>query len=224
MIKTIIDICKEVQMFDGLLDTLYMILVSCLISYILGLPLGIFTVLTDNDGVLKNKVVHKILSTIINIGRSIPFIILIITLIPFTRFVVGKSWGATATIVPLSIAATFFVARVVEQSLKEIDSGVIESAICMGTPLITLIFKVYLKESIPSLIRGVALTMISLVAYSAMAGAVGGGGLGDIAIRFGYYKYRTDVMLVTLVILIILVEIIQLVFDLIAKKIDKKAL
>ena len=219
---SIFDIFKEVNMGKGILETLYMVFFSTIFAYILGLPLGVFTVLTDSDGILKNRILHKILSTLTNIGRSIPFIILIVTLLPITRFIVGKSWGPTATIVPLSIAATFFVSRIVEQSLKETDHGVIESAICMGANLPTLIFKVYIGEALPSLIRGVALTVINLIGYSAMAGAVGGGGLGDIAIRYGYYKYRIDVTLVTLVVIIIIVEVTQLLFDFIAKQIDKK--
>lgn len=220
--KSIINIFSEVDMLEGLLETLYMISASTVIAYILGVPLGVFTLLTDKDGLLENKVVHKILNIIINVGRSIPFIILIILIMPLTTFLVGKSWGPTATIVSLSIAATFFVGRMVEQSLGEVDKGIIEASVCMGSSIFKIIFKVYLGEALPSLVKGISITMINIVGYSAMAGAIGGGGLGNIAIKYGYHNFRTDVMLVTLVVIIILVQVIQIIFDFISKKIDKR--
>lgn len=220
--KYIINILNEVDMFQGLIETIYMISVSTIVAYILGFPLGVFTLLTDKDGLLENKIVHKILNVIINVGRSIPFIILIILIIPFTNWIVGKSWGPTATIVSLSLAATFFVGRMVEQSLSEVDKGIIETSVCMGASIPKIIFKVYLGEALPSLVKGISITMINIVGYSAMAGAIGGGGLGNIAIKYGYHNFRTDVMLVTLVVIIILVQVIQIIFDFISKKIDKR--
>lgn len=220
--KELINILSEVDLFKGLLETLYMIVVSTIIAYIIGFPLGVFTLLTDKDGLLENKIIHKILNIIINVGRSIPFIILIIIIMPFTNLLVGKGWGPTATIVSLSVAATFFVGRIVEQSLSEVGKGIIESSVCMGATIPKIIFKVYLGEALPSIIKGISITMINIVGYSAMAGAVGGGGLGDIAIKYGYYNYRTDVMIITLVVIILLVQVIQILFDFISKKIDRR--
>lgn len=220
--KDLFSILSEVDLFKGLLETLYMIIVSTLIAYIIGFPLGVFTVLTEKDGLLENKIIHKILNVIINIGRSIPFIILIIIIIPFTNLIVGKSWGPTATIVSLSIAASFFVGRIVEQSLSEVSKGIIETSVCMGATIPKIVLKVYLGEALPSIIKGISITMINIVGYSAMAGAVGGGGLGDIAIKYGYYNFRTDVMIVTLIVIVLLVQIIQILFDFISKKVDRR--
>ena len=155
--EKIINVIFEVDMFNGLLETLYMICTSTVIAYLLGLPLGILTVLTKNGGLKENKVLHKILDVIINVGRSIPFIILIIVLMPLTRTIVGKSYGSTAAIISLSIAAVFFVGRMIEQSLSEIDKGIIESSVCMGASTLKIVFKVYFSEALPSLIRGVAI-------------------------------------------------------------------
>ncbi|MFA6627869.1 MAG: ABC transporter permease subunit, partial [Bacilli bacterium] len=174
------------------------------------------------NGLTPRSLLHRLLGWIINMTRSIPYIILLVALIPFTIFLVGTSVGPRAVAVSLSIGAIPFVGRVVESSIKEIDRGVVEAAICMGASTWDIIWKVFLVETIPSLIRGISLTMIMLIGYSAMAGAVGGGGLGDIAIRYGFYRFETDVMLVTLVVLILLVQVIQLVFEGIAKKINKK--
>ncbi len=163
-----------------------------------------------------------ILGWIVNIGRSIPFIILMVALILFTKFVVGKSIGSTAAIVPLVIAAAPFIARLVETSLQELDEGVIEAAKAMGASNWQIVYKVMLPESIPSLVRGMTIALITLIGYSAMAGTVGGGGLGDLAIRYGYNRYQDDVMILTIILLVILVQLIQVVFNFIAKKIDKK--
>lgn len=209
-------------LITGTLETLYMTFASTIFAYILGLPLGVIMVITDKKGIAPNKALNSILGTIINIGRSIPFIILMVALIPFTRFIVGKAIGSTAAIVPLTIAAAPFVARMVESSLAELDPGVIEAAKTMGATNRQIAYKVLLPESVPSLIRGFSITTITLIGYSAMAGAFGSGGLGDIAIRYGFHRYETEVMLITIVLIVAIVEVIQLVFNFVAKKIDKR--
>jgi len=209
-------------MLAGTGETLYMTFASTLFAYLLGLPLGVIMVVTARGGITPNQGVNKVLGTIINIGRSIPFIILMLVLIPFTRFVVGKAIGSTAAIVPLTIAAAPFVARVVEQSLAEVDHGVVEAARTMGATKWQIVYKVMLPESVPSLMRGLSITTITLLGYSAMAGACGAGGLGDIAIRYGYHRYQFDVMVATVILIIVIVQLIQMVFDAITKKIDKR--
>ena len=202
--------------------TLYMTLTSTLFSYVIGLPLGILLVITARDGLRPNAVVYKILDVVVNVTRSIPFLILLMLLIPFTRFVVGKSYGATATIVPLTIAAAPFIARLVESSLLEVDRGVVEAAQSMGAGTGTIVWKVLLAEARTSLIVGATIALGTILGYSAMAGAVGGGGLGDVAIRYGYYRYQADIMIVTVVLLVILVQILQLVGTRLSKKLDKR--
>lgn len=209
-------------MLEGTLDTLYMTVLSTLFAYILGLPLGVLLYVTDKNGIMANKTFNSLFGWAINILRSFPFVILMIAIIPLTRLIAGKSYGPTAALVPLVIAATPFVARMAESSLQEIDPGVIEAAQCMGATNRQIILHVLLVEAIPSLVRGASITTITLIGYSAMAGAVGSGGLGDIAIRYGLHRYETNVMLVTIVLLILLVCIIQMVFDAIAKRIDKR--
>lgn len=211
------------MLLEGSGETLYMTFVSALFAYVLGLPLGVTLIVTDKAGLHPMKTLNTVLGWIVNVGRSIPFVILMLVLAPFTRLIVGKAFGTTATIVPLVIAAAPFVARMVEQSLKEIDGGVVEAARTMGATDMQIILKVLLPESVPTLIRGVAVTVITLVGYSAMAGALGGGGLGDIAVRYGMHRYEYDVMILTLVVIIIIVQVIQVIFDLVAKKIDKRA-
>ncbi len=210
------------MLLEGLGQTLYMSFVSTFFAYLLGLPLGILVVVTAKNGIAPKRVLNMVLGWIVNIGRSIPFIILMVALIPFTKFVVGKSIGSTAAIVPLVIAAAPFIARLVETSLQELDEGVIEAAKAMGASNWQIVYKVMLPESIPSLVRGMTIALITLIGYSAMAGTVGGGGLGDLAIRYGYNRYQDDVMILTIVLLVILVQLIQVVFNLLAKKIDKK--
>ena len=210
------------MLIEGTLETLYMTFASTIAAYLIGLPLGVIMVTTDENGICPKRGLSSVLGTIINIGRSIPFIILMVALIPFTRLVVGKAIGSTAAIVPLTIAAAPFVARVVESSLQEVDPGVIEAAKTMGATNWQIARKVLLPESIPSLIRGYSLTTITLIGYSAMAGAFGSGGLGDIAIRYGHHRYQTDVMLVTVVLIVIIVQVIQMAFNCAAKKIDKR--
>ena len=211
-----------IMLLEGTIDTLYMTLVATLFGYVIGLPLGVILTITDVDGITPNAVIYKILDVIVNLLRSIPFLILLILVIPLTRFLVGKSYGSTATIVPLVIAAAPFIARVVESSLKEVDKGVIEAATSMGAGTWTIITKVLLAEAKTSLLVGVTIVLGTILGYSAMAGAVGGGGLGDIAIRYGYYRYQTDIMVVTIVILVILVQILQGIGMMISKKLDHR--
>lgn len=199
-----------------------MTLTSTLFAYVIGLPLGILLVITARDGLRPIPVVYKILDVVVNVTRSIPFLILLMLLIPFTRFVVGKSYGATATIVPLTIAAAPFIARLVESSLLEVDRGVIEAAQSMGAGTGTIVWKVLLAEARTSLIVGATIALGTILGYSAMAGAVGGGGLGDVAIRYGYYRYQADIMIVTVVLLIILVQILQLIGTRLSKRLDKR--
>ena len=203
--------------------TLYMTLTSTLMAYVLGLPLGIALVVTAKDGLRPNAFVYKILDVVVNILRSIPFLILLILVIPMTRLIAGKSYGPTATIVPLTIAAAPFIARLVESSLLEVDKGVIEAAQSMGANTWTIICKVLLTEARTSLIVGVTIALGTILGYSAMAGVVGGGGLGDIAIRYGYYRYESDIMWITVVLLVLLVQILQIIGTRMSKRMDKRS-
>ncbi|GAA0178735.1 ABC transporter permease [Clostridium sediminicola] len=206
----------------SLFDTIYMVFFSTVFSLVLGLPLGVILVITEKNHIWEHKKVNGFLGYIINVMRSLPFIILIITIFPLSRLIVGTAIGSTAAIVPLSIAATPFVARIVESSLKEVPWGIIEASLSMGATNKEIIFKVLIPEAMPSLILGLTLTIINLLGYSAMAGAIGGGGLGDLAIRYGYQRFRTDVLIGTIIILIIFVQIIQSTGNFIAKRIDKR--
>ncbi len=209
-------------MGQGILETLYMVIASTLLAYIIGLPLGLILCVTDKDGICPVKWLNAILGFIVNFTRSVPFIILLVALIPFTRAIVGTSLGSTATIVPLLLAAAPFIARMVESSIKEVDKGVIEAAQSMGTPTIKIITKVLIPEAMPSLIIGAAIAITTILGYSAMAGFVGGGGLGTIAINYGYYRYQEDVMLITVLLLVVIVQIFQEIGMRIAKHIDKR--
>ena len=211
-----------IMLLEGIRDTLYMTLASTLFGYIIGLPMGIVLTVTDKDGIRPNTAVYKVLDVISNLLRSIPFIILLIVLIPFTRFVVGRSYGSTATIVPLTIAAAPYIARMVESSLKEVDAGVIEAARSMGASDFQIVTKVMLVEARTSLIVGATISLGTILGYSAMAGTVGGGGLGDIAIRYGYTRWQTDIMIVTVILLIILFQIFQTVGMKLADKFDHR--
>lgn len=202
--------------------TLYMTLVSTIAAYILGLPMGITLVITAKEGLRPNKAVYKILDVVVNIVRSVPFLILLILVIPLTRAIVGKTYGPTATIVPLVLAAAPFIARMVESSLLEVDKGVIEAAQSMGASLWTIIWKVMLAEARTSLIVGATIVLGTVLGYSAMAGTVGGGGLGDIAIQYGYYRYQGDIMWVTVILLVILVQVMQILGTRLSKKLDKR--
>ncbi len=208
--------------WKGLLETVYMVSVSVVISYLIGIPLGIILVISESGHINENKKLNSILGTIVNIGRSIPFIILLAFLTPFTRKIIGTSIGTTAAIVPLTIAAIPFVARMVESSFKEIPWGVIEAALASGSSSMDIIRKVLIPEAMPSLILGATITTITLISYSAMAGAVGGGGLGDVALRYGFYRFETTLMFVVIIVLIILIQILQMIGDRIAANIDKR--
>ena len=206
----------------GVAQTLTMTLVSTIVAYIIGLPLGIALVITADDGLKPNRAVYKILDVMVNITRSIPFIILLILIIPFTRLIVGKAYGTAGTIPPLTLAAAPFIARMVESSLREVDPGVIEAAQSMGASIWTIIFKVMINEARTSLIINATIVLGTVLGYSAMAGTVGGGGLGDIAIRYGYHRYQPDIMLVTVALLVILVQIMQVIGTHIAKRVDRR--
>ena len=210
------------MILKGIQETVYMTLLSTLMGYIIGLPMGVLLAVSDKDGLKPNRVLYRILDVIANIVRSIPFLILLILLIPFTRLVVGKSYGSTATVVPLVIAAGPFIARMVESSLKEVDEGVIEAARSLGAGNFRIIMKVLLVEARTSLINGATIAVGTILGYSAMAGTIGGGGLGDIAIRYGYHRYQADIMIVTVVLLIILVQIFQMIGTTLANRLDKR--
>jgi D-methionine transport system permease protein len=211
-----------IMILEGIRDTLYMTLGSTIVGYILGLPLGIVLYVTSNKGLHPIPFIYRIGDFICNIVRSIPFLILLILLIPFTRLIVGKSYGSTATIVPLVICAAPYIARVVESSLNEVDAGVIEAARAMGASNFQIITKVLLVEAKTSLFRGMTITTGLLLGYSAMSGTVGGGGLGDIAVRYGYYRWETGTMIITVLLLIIIFQIIQNLGTYISGKIDHR--
>lgn len=210
------------MLLEGIRDTLYMTLTSALIGYVIGLPMGILLAVTDRDGIRPNAVIYKLLDVTANLIRSVPFLILLIVLIPFTRFVVGKSYGPTATIVPLVIAAAPYIARMVESSLKEVDAGVIEAARSMGASDFAVVTRVMLVEARTSLIVGATISLGTILGYSAMAGTVGGGGLGDIAIRYGYTRWQTDIMVVTVILLVILFQIFQTAGMKLASRLEKR--
>ncbi|MDD3360849.1 MAG: ABC transporter permease [Hespellia sp.] len=210
------------MIIKGIGETLYMTVFSTGFGYLLGLPLGIILAVTDKDGIKPNALLYRILDVLSNILRSIPFLILLILLIPFTRTIVGKSYGSTATIVPLVIAAAPFIARMVESSIKEVDSGVIEAAKSMGASTFTIIRKVLLVEARTSILTGATIGVGTILGYSAMAGTVGGGGLGDIAVRYGYYRYQEDIMIVTVILLIVLVQLFQLAGMKLAARFDHR--
>lgn len=210
------------MIITGIGETLYMTLVSTLVGYIFGIPMGVLLTVTDKDGLRPNKAVYKTLDVIANTVRSVPFLILLILIIPLTKLLVGKSYGPTAVIPPLVLAAIPFIARMVESSLKEVDKGVIEAARSMGASDMRIIMKVLLVEARTSLINGATIAVGTILGYSAMAGCVGGGGLGDIAIRYGYHRWQADIMIVTVILLILLVQIFQTVGTAIANRLDKR--
>ncbi len=207
---------------QGTLDTLRMVLISTALGYLIGLPLGVLLTVTNKDGINPHPVIYRILDLIINVTRSVPFLILLILIQPLTKLVVGKSYGTTATIVPLTIAAAPLIARMVENSLKEVDRGVIEAAVSLGAGDFTIVWKVMLAEARTSLLVGITIALGTILGYSAMAGVVGGGGLGDIAIRYGYYRYETRVMIITVVVLVLLMQILQWLGMLLSRKVDRR--
>ena len=210
------------MILTGLYETLLMTAASSFFSYVIGIPLGVLLVVSDTNGIKPMPVLNGVLGSVINLIRSVPFMILLIMVIPLTRLMVGTSIGPVAVIPPLVIAAAPYIARMVESSLKEVDAGVIESAKSMGASNMQIIFKVLLPESKPSLLVGAAISVTTILGYSAMAGFTGGGGLGTIAINYGYYRYQTDIMFITVAILVILVQIIQEIFMRSSKHSDKR--
>ena len=210
------------MLVKGIWETIYMVFLSSALSYVIGIPLGIALVVTDREGISPVPLFKKVLGLIINLLRSVPFIILLIMVLPITKFIVGKTIGSNATVVPLIIAAAPYIGRMVESSLKEVDAGVIEAAKSMGASTWQIIVKVLLPEAKPSLLVGAAISVTTILGYSAMAGFTGGGGLGDIAIRYGYHRYQTDMMMVTVVLLVIIVQLIQEVAMRMSRKSDKR--
>ncbi|MCD7992279.1 MAG: ABC transporter permease [Clostridia bacterium] len=210
------------MLVKGIWETIYMVFLSSALSYVIGIPLGIALVVTDKEGISPVPLFNKVLGLIINLLRSVPFIILLIMVLPITKLIVGKTIGSNATVVPLIIAAAPYIGRMVESSLKEVDAGVIEAAKSMGASTWQIIVKVLLPEAKPSLLVGAAISVTTILGYSAMAGFTGGGGLGDIAIRYGYHRYQTDMMMVTVVLLVIIVQLIQEVAMRMSRKSDKR--
>ena len=210
------------MIITGIGQTLYMTILSTVVGYVFGLPLGVMLAVFDKDGLRPNKAVYKVLDVISNIIRSIPFLILLILIICLTRLIVGQSYGSSATVVPLVVAAIPFIGRMVESSIKEVDAGVVEAARSMGASDLRIIVKVLLLESRTSLITGATIAIGTILGYSAMAGSVGGGGLGDIAIRYGYYRYESQIMIVTVILLVVLVQVFQSIGMIIASKLDKR--
>lgn len=199
-------------------ETLYMVGVSTLITVLIGLPIALLLVLTDRGGPLAFAPVNKLLGLVVNVGRSVPFLILLVALIPFTRWVVGTTIGTDAAIVPLTVGAIPFFARLVETAVREVDRGLVEAAQSMGASTITVVRKVLVREAVPSIISAITVTIVAIVGYSAMAGVVGGGGLGDLAIRYGYQRFETNLMLVTIAVLVVLVQLVQFVGDLLSRR------
>lgn len=209
-------------LFKSLAETLYMLSVSAIIAAIIGIPLGILLVVTEKNGILVCPVLNKPLAFAINMVRSIPFIILMVAIIPFTRMVAGTSIGTTAAIVPLTIASIPYTARMVETSIREIPFGLIEAAESMGASPYQIIKKVLIPEALPSIIENMTVVIVSLIGSSAMAGTIGGGGLGDLAIRYGYQRFQADVMIATIIVLIIIVQLIQFIGSTWSRKTDKR--
>ncbi|NLP15776.1 MAG: ABC transporter permease [Clostridiales bacterium] len=206
----------------GILETLYMTILSSVLAYILGLPLGILLVITDKDGIAPMVTINRIIGFIVNIFRSIPFVILLVALLPFTRMVVGTTLGPNALVVPLVIGSAPYIARLVESSLKEVDHGVIEAAQSMGASPSQIVFKVLIPEAMPSLIMGGAIAVITILSYSAMGGFVGAGGLGTLAINYGYYRYQVNIMLITIAILVLIVQGFQELGGRLMRRFDKR--
>ena len=211
------------MLLTGLKETVFMVALSSLISYLIGIPLGILLIVTDKDGIQPNGMINTVLGLIINLMRSVPFIIMLLAALPLTRFIVRTTLGPKAVVVPLVLAAAPYIARMVESSLKEVGAGVVEAAKSMGASNFQIVSKVMLPEAKPSLLMGAAISITTILGYSTMAGFVGGGGLGTLAINYGYYRYQTDVMLVTVVVLVIIVQLIQESFLWMARHADKRA-
>lgn len=209
-------------LWKGLLQTAHMVFVSSLVGTLFGLPIGVFLATSNRGELFPAPTLNKIVGAIVNATRSTPFIILVVAIIPFTRLVAGTSIGTTAAIVPLTIATIPFIARLIESSIREVDGGLIEAARAMGATPLQIVVKVLLPEALPSIVLALTLTLVSLVGYSAMVGAVGGGGLGDLGIRYGYQRFMPDVMLAVVVLLIVVVQAIQSAGDMLARRFDKR--
>lgn len=207
---------------QGTQDTLAMTLVSTFFAYVIGIPVGVLLVVTAPDGLRPHRTINAVLGWVVNIGRSIPFVILMVAIIPFTRLVVGTSLGVPGAIVPLTVSAAPFVGRMVEQSLAEVDGGLVEAAQSFGANVWQIVTKVLLRESLPSLLRGASIAVITVFGYTAMAGVVGAGGIGDIAIRYGYQRYQGDVMVAAIILCVVLVQVFQMIGDLLARKLDHR--
>lgn len=209
-------------LINASIETITMVFAAGIIGLLFGIPLGVLLHLTKETGLLANAALNKVLGVVVNIGRSIPFIILLVAVIPFTRFVVGSSIGTAAAIVPLAVAAIPFIARLIEGALLEVPSGLVEAAQAMGAKPHQIIFKVLLPEALPGIVHAITILLVTLVNYSAMAGTVGGGGLGDVGIRYGYQRFDAGVMMMTIVILVLFVQIIQSVGDYLVKRVDHR--
>ncbi len=209
-------------LIQGFWETLGMTALSTVLATILGIPLGVILVITSKGHILENKALNGALGSIVNATRSIPFIILMVAIIPFTRMIVGTSIGTLAACVPLTLAAIPFLARLVETSIKEIPSGIIEAAQAMGASPLQIVRKVLLPEALPTIVDNITVLIVNLISYSAMAGAIGGGGLGDIAIRYGYQRFNAEVMIITIIVLIVLVQIVQSTGEFISRRLNKK--
>jgi D-methionine transport system permease protein len=212
------------QITIATLETLYMTMASGIIATLFGLPLGIILLVTKKNGILENMTLNNSLAALVNATRSIPFIILLIAIVPFTRFLIGTSIGTTAAVVPLTIGAIPFIARIVENAMSEVNPGLIEAGLAMGATPLQIIRKILLPESLVAIVNGLTVVLISLIGYSAMAGVVGGGGLGDLAIRYGYQRFNLNIMLTTIIVLIVIVQLIQFIGDRIANKISHKTM
>ncbi len=209
-------------LLEGFRDTAIMVGISAVLAYLIGLPLGVLLILTGEHGIRPNRTVNRVLGWVVNIGRSLPFIILMIALKDFTRLLVGTYIGVTGAIVPLVISAAPFIARMVETSLSEVDAGVIEAAQSMGASTFQIVWKVYLPEAMPSLVLGGSISIITILAYTAIAGTIGAGGLGDLGVRYGFYRNVSSMMLVTVLLLIVIVQVIQTIFNRVSTGIDKR--
>ncbi len=203
-------------------ETFLMVITSTLFTVLVGLPLGVLLVITDRKGLLEAPALNQALGAIVNIGRSLPFVILLVAIMPFTRLVVGTTIGTTAAIVPLTVAAIPFFGRVAETSLREVDPGVVEAARAMGCTIWQIVWKVLIPEALPSLVLGITITIISILSYSAIAGTVGAGGLGDLAIRYGYERFETSVMIATVILLIVLVQLLQYIGNWLAHRLSHR--
>lgn len=216
------DISTLQMLWNGLLQTLAMTIISTLIAYVIGLPLGVLLVVTAKHGISPNTTIYRILDVIVNVLRSVPFLILLIAILPFTRLITGTTLGTVATIVPLVVASFPFIGRLVESSINEVDKGIIEAAQSMGASNLQIVLKVMIPESVPSLVLGSAIATTTILSYSAMAGIVGGGGLGDIAIQYGYYRYQNNIMFITVVLLVVIVQVLQVIGNRFARVTDNR--